>query len=75
MRLSVDAELADVPRPTGLRSLTEADAFLAIPGGVSSAYYSAIIRAAHERRLPTMVHSRTTGAVEALASYGVSDVG
>ena len=60
---------------SALQSLTEADAFLAIPGGVSSAHYRAIIRAAHEKRLATMVHSRTTGAVEALASYGVSDVG
>jgi putative ABC transport system substrate-binding protein len=60
---------------SALQSLVDADAFLALPGGIPSAHYGAIIRATHAKRLPAMVHSRTAGAVEALASYGVSDVG
>jgi putative ABC transport system substrate-binding protein len=63
---------ADIAR--GLESMQEADAILAIPGGVTSAYYQTIIRAAHARRLPTFFHSRTGGGAEALASYGASDV-
>ena len=59
----------------GLEALGQSDAFLAIPGGITSAHYPAIIRAAHVRRLPTFFHSRTRGTIEALASYGASDVG
>jgi putative ABC transport system substrate-binding protein len=58
----------------GLGPATMADAVLAIPGGSTSAYHAAIIRAAHARRLVTFFHSRTAGAADAVASYGASDV-
>jgi putative ABC transport system substrate-binding protein len=64
---------ADVTR--GLEALGNSDAFLAIPGGITSAHYPAIIRAAHAKRVPTFFHSRTRGTADALASYGASDVG
>jgi putative ABC transport system substrate-binding protein len=57
-----------------LQALAEADALLAIPGGVTSAHYPAIISAAHARRLPTFFHSRTGGTADALASYGADDI-
>lgn len=58
----------------GLDALREADAFLAIPGGMPSSHYDAIVRAANARRLPTMLYSRTRSTAAALASYGASDV-
>jgi putative ABC transport system substrate-binding protein len=58
----------------GLAFMAAADAVLAIPGGVTSAHYPTIIKAAHARLLPTFFHSRTGGGAEALASYGASDV-
>jgi putative ABC transport system substrate-binding protein len=63
---------ADISRGVDLMGAT--DAILAIPGGVTSAHYPTIIRAAHAKRLPTFFHSRTGGGAEALASYGASDV-
>ena len=63
---------ADVSR--GLDALTVADAVLAIPGGITSAHYPAIIQAAHAKLRPTFFHSRTGGGADALASYGASDV-
>lgn len=63
---------ADVFR--GIESMGAADAVLAIPGGITSAHYPAIIRVANEKRLPTFFHSRAAAAADALASYGASDV-
>ncbi|NJO35392.1 MAG: hypothetical protein HC869_22195 [Rhodospirillales bacterium] len=63
---------ADVWR--GLEALDKADALLAIPGGAPTGHYSEMIRAANAKRLPTLFHTRTRGTVEALASYGASDV-
>ena len=63
---------ADVSR--GLEALGEADALLAIPGGVTTGHYPEIIRAATAKRVPTFFHSRTARAAEALVSYGASDV-
>lgn len=57
-----------------LAALGEADALLGIPGGITSSGYAEMIRAAHARRLPTIVHARTRSTAEALASYGTSDV-
>jgi len=64
--------VADVSR--GLEALGEADALLVIPGGVPTGHYPEIIRAANAKRLPTIFHTRSGGAAEALASYGASDV-
>ena len=63
-----EAELA-----RGLDSLDEVDALLGIPGGVTSAHYPTMIRAANAKRLPTFFHSRTTSTADALASYGAAD--
>ncbi len=58
----------------GLDDLTEADALLAIPGGLTSGHYEEIIRAAHAVRRPTIFHTRTKATTDALATYGASDV-
>jgi ABC-type uncharacterized transport system substrate-binding protein len=58
----------------GLEALDEVDALLGIPGGLTSAYYEAMIRTAHAKRRPTIFHARTPATAEALASYGASDV-
>ena len=57
----------------GLDALKEADAFLAIPGGLTSAHYKDIISAANAKRKATMFNARTGSTLEALASYGASD--
>lgn len=61
----------DVAR--GLEALDKADALLAVPGGITSAYFAEMIRAANARRVPTIFHSRDQSTVDALASYGASD--
>jgi putative ABC transport system substrate-binding protein len=58
----------------GLDALEEADALLAIPGGLTSSYYGEIIRRANAKRRPTMFHARTKTTTESVASYGASDV-
>jgi len=58
----------------GLKGLTEVEAFLVIPGGLPTGHYAEIIRAAHAKRVPTMFHARTGSTMEALVSYGTSDV-
>jgi len=58
----------------GLNALREAEALLVIPGGLPSGSYEEMIRAANDRKLPTMFHARTKATTEALASYGASDV-
>jgi putative ABC transport system substrate-binding protein len=58
----------------GPSALAGADALLWIPGGFPSSHYTQIIRLAHGKRLPTIVHSRTKATEEALLSYGASDV-
>jgi putative ABC transport system substrate-binding protein len=58
----------------GLEALAEAQALLLIPGGVTSAGYGEMIRAANARRVPSVVHASTGSTAEALVSYGTSDV-
>jgi len=58
----------------GLEALAEVDAFLVIPGGLPTGHYAEIIRAANAKRVPTMFHARTGSTIEALVSYGASDV-
>jgi len=55
-------------------ALGEVDALLVIPGGATSAHYREIILAANLARRPSFVHSRMRDTVNALASYGASDV-
>jgi putative tryptophan/tyrosine transport system substrate-binding protein len=50
------------------------DALLVIPGGATSAHYREIIVAANLERRPSFVHARTRDTLDALASYGASDV-
>lgn len=59
----------------GLGGLNSWDALLAVPGGITSAHYEEMIRAANAVRRPTMVHTRSSATREALASYGGSDGG
>jgi len=56
-----------------LKALSDADAFLAIPGGQPTAHYKEIVQAANAKRLPTIFHARTGSTQEALASYGAND--
>jgi putative tryptophan/tyrosine transport system substrate-binding protein len=73
--------LALIERPTrnaddvarGLEALDEADALLAIPGGLPTAHYEEMIRAANARRRPAFFQARSASAAGALASYGASD--
>lgn len=58
----------------GLEALAEVDAFLVILGGLPTSHYAEIIRAANAKRVPTMFHARTGSTMEALVSYGASDV-
>ena len=55
-------------------ALAEVEAFLVMPGGLPTRYYAEIIRAANAKRVPTMFHARTGSTMEALASYGASEV-
>ena len=57
----------------GLEALGQADALLAIPGGLPTGHYAEIIRAANARRVPTMFHSHAKDTAVALASYGAAD--
>ena len=56
-----------------LKALSDADAFLAIPGGQPTAHYKEIIQAANAKRLPTIFHARTGSTQDALATYGAND--
>jgi putative tryptophan/tyrosine transport system substrate-binding protein len=58
----------------GLEALAEVEAFLVILGGLPTRHYAEIIRAANAKRVPTMFHARTGSTMEALVSYGASDV-
>lgn len=58
----------------GLEALAEVDALLVVPGGLPTGQYAEIIRVAHAQRVPTMFHARTGSTMEALLSYGASDV-
>jgi putative ABC transport system substrate-binding protein len=58
----------------GLDALGEADALLAIPGGLPSGHYEEMIRAANERKRLTIFHGRTKATIDALVSYGASNV-
>ena len=61
----------DVTR--GLDALTQADALLGIPGGLTTDHYVAMIQAAHAKGRPTVFHARTESTAAALATYGASD--
>lgn len=57
----------------GLMALDEADALLAIPGGITSGRYEEMTRTANAKRRPTIFHARTIGSRDALLTYGVRD--
>jgi putative ABC transport system substrate-binding protein len=57
----------------GLAALGEVDALLGISGGLTSAHYATVIRAAHARKRPTVFPARTESTKEALATYGAND--
>jgi len=58
----------------GLAALDQVDALLGIPGGLPTSFSEEMIRAAHARRRPTMFQARTRTTMEALATYGTSDI-
>ncbi|MGH7833077.1 MAG: ABC transporter substrate-binding protein, partial [Candidatus Binatia bacterium] len=55
---------------SALEGLREADALLAIPGGLTSGHYREMIRTANAKRVPSMFHARTGSTMDALATYG-----
>jgi putative ABC transport system substrate-binding protein len=57
----------------GLDALGEADAFLAIPGGLTTGHYKEIVSVATAKRKPTMFHAHSGSTLDGLASYGASD--
>jgi putative tryptophan/tyrosine transport system substrate-binding protein len=57
----------------GLEAITEADAYLSIPGGFATGFYDEIIRLTNAKRIPAIFHARMGSTVDALASYGASD--
>jgi putative tryptophan/tyrosine transport system substrate-binding protein len=57
----------------GLEALSEVDALLGIPGGLTSGHYEAMIRAANARKRLTIFHARTESTREALATYGAKE--
>jgi putative tryptophan/tyrosine transport system substrate-binding protein len=57
----------------GLALVDQADALIAVPGGVTSAHFAKMVRAANARRIPSIFHSRSETTLDALASYGASD--
>ena len=57
----------------GLQSIEEADAYLAVPGGLPTGFYDEVTRVANAKRLPAIFHARTGSTADALASYGASD--
>ena len=58
----------------GLKKLDEVDALLAVPGGITSGHYEAVIRAANSKRRPTILFTHSPSTRDALLSYGASDV-
>ncbi|HEV3010894.1 MAG TPA: ABC transporter substrate-binding protein [Burkholderiales bacterium] len=58
----------------GLKKLDQADAMLGIPGGITSAHYEAMIRAANAKQRPTILFTHSPSTRDALLSYGASDV-
>jgi putative ABC transport system substrate-binding protein len=57
----------------GLAALSEADALLGVPGGVTTGHYVAMIEAAHAKKRPTVFHARTESTAAALMTYGASE--
>jgi putative ABC transport system substrate-binding protein len=57
----------------GLEAMSDADAYLSIPGGFPTGFYDELTRSANAKRIPAMVHARSEGTPGALASYGASD--
>jgi len=58
----------------GLKKIDQADALLGIPGGITSAHYDTMIRAANARRRPTILFTHSPSTRDALLSYGASDI-
>ena len=57
----------------GLEAITNADAYLSIPGGFATGFYDEIIRLTNAKRVPAIFHARMGSTADALASYGASD--
>ncbi len=52
----------------------DVDGVVLVPGGAALRFAPQVIRAAHQRRLPTVVHARTPATADAVISYGASDL-
>jgi putative ABC transport system substrate-binding protein len=57
----------------GLAALSDADALLGVPGGVTTGHYVAMIEAAHANKRPTVFHTRTESTAAALMTYGANE--
>jgi putative tryptophan/tyrosine transport system substrate-binding protein len=57
-----------------LEALQEADAYLSIPGGFPTGHYDEITRSTIAKRRPGIFHARTGNTMDALVSYGASDI-
>ena len=57
-----------------LKTVEESDAYLSIPGGFPSSSYDEIIRSTNSNRIPAIFHARMTSTMQALATYGASDM-
>jgi putative ABC transport system substrate-binding protein len=55
------------------RALSDADALLGVPGGVTTGHYVAMIEAAHANKRPTVFHTRTESTAAALMTYGANE--
>lgn len=57
-----------------LGDLTDVHGLVLVPGGATLRLAPDIIQIAHQRRVPTIVHTRTAATAAAVLSYGASDV-
>jgi putative ABC transport system substrate-binding protein len=57
-----------------LEAVEESDAYLSIPGGFPTGSDEEITRRANSKRRPAIFHARLRGTMDALASYGTSDI-
>ena len=63
----------DVDVARAMTELDEVDGLLAVPGGVTSSHYAAMIRAANVKLRPTVFPAGSGSTREALMTYGAGD--
>jgi putative ABC transport system substrate-binding protein len=63
----------DVDVARAMTELDEVDGLLAVPGGVTSSHYAAMIRAANVKQRPTVFPAGSDSTRDALMTYGAGD--